>query len=1024
MSEQDHTATNKKRARDNVRRASTASKQPSKSSRKKSVASARDSEAAQDEQSREPTAANVEMTPKKMSKNKRRKSSVAPADSRRGQSSDTIGASKRKSSAIKQKQPALSADVPSQPSFSIPIAKTEDSGSAVPTWDTEKSALPAASHVPLVPALEEQSSAAGLAKQQATADKPKTVSSQVLLAKFARHADKQATSKPPEDVKAESEVSGVAADGSGSTPAAPIPSVASGCASKEDARPASAAAARVSSAAGVEVTVLSPPPTKDVLGAGVTSPQDTVLASGTQAVPSPAVPHFKRAMSLREKLKASSNLSPISLHLTSFDVAAMAKTPKEFLSGTVQFFTKRHAIISIVVVATVFLAVTAFLLTRASNRPRHKEKLCVTDDCLLHASLLMRAAEPNIDACDDFRAHVCSNWSPQTQRKHLKEFDGSTMEDMVYSWFAGLSATLEQGSQVFPVGKKPLAMLESCLSNSSMYGSRIQQLQTFMTQYLELYWPKPPHENVDALRVLITLAYFFQAPLWFVVRPTMARRRTEEGRWTIVLKPAPLINRYFRQHNVVKGSGPTAYMKYWMEFYHAFSNDSTAASEERAIQAEQLEGKILKVLSDAVKALPKHPAVLPIGQLETYTPTVSSSRWLAHLQSTVYDMQSTVDVSLSSRDAALITDRAFFVTVGELFKNYTNKQILEFLEWQFVQHYTPVVDSRFLISMYGDNSTAINLRTAFCSYHVEVPYKALIPSLHFASQITNSVQQMIDHGYKRLVSTAVRLVNESAWLDSESRVVAAEKLASANLRLWPPAAFLDKENLAKIFRAFPDALPSFGEYWLASTLNLINLNRTPEYEEMLDMPLNYALPYFDYDYVENSVGVAVGAVNIPLYYRRGTKAMFYGGFGFSVAFQLAKALDEEGIRWHPKGLPVKSILSASSQEAFDDRYSCVARTTAENETLFPEIPALEIAYTAFLDEVGDPESTTHISKNLSELKVFFMTICHMTCTRSGITEPFSADCNKLVRHSSAFAKAFRCPVGSKMNPKNRCTFFY
>ncbi|XP_050026913.1 endothelin-converting enzyme 1-like [Dermacentor andersoni] len=899
----------------------------------------------------------------------------------------------------------------------MPIAKTEDSGSTVPARDTEESALPAESHVPLVPALEEQSSAAGLAKQQATADKPTTASSQVLRATFSRHADKQAPPKPPKDVKAESEVSGVAADASGSTLAAPIPSDAGGCASKEDARPASAAAAHVSSAAGAEAMMLSAPPAKDVLGAGVTPAQDTVLASGTQAATSPPVPPFKRTMSLRERLKASRNLSPISLHLTSFDVAAMAKSPKEFLSGTVQFFTKRHGIISIVVLATLFLAVTAFLLTRASDRPRRKEKLCVTDDCLLHASLLMRAAERNIDACDDFWAHVCSNWSPQKQRKHLKQFDGSTMEDMVYSWYSGISATLEQGSQVFPVGKKPLAMLESCMSNSSMYGSKIQQLQTFMTQYLELSWPKPPHENVDALRVLITLAYFFQAPLWFAVRPTMAHRRTEEGRWTIVLTPAPLINRYFRQHSVVKGSGPTAYVKYWMEFYHAFSNDSTAAREERAIKAEQLEGKILKELSDAMKALPKRPAVLPIGQLETYTPTVSSSRWLAHLQSTV-------DVSLSSRDAALITDGAFFVTVGELFKNYTNKQILEFLEWQFVQHYTPVVDSRFLISMYGDNSTAINLRTAFCSYHVEVPYKALIPSLHFAAQITNSDQQMIDDGYKRLVSTAVRLVSESAWLDSESRAVAAEKLASADLRLWPPAAFLDKENLARIFRAFPDALPSFGEYWFASTLSLINLNRTPEYEEVLDMPPNYALPYFDYDYVENAVAVAIGAVNIPLYYRRGTKAMFYGGFGFSVAFQLAKTLDEEGIRWHPEGRRVKSILNASLQEAFDDRYSCIARTTAGNETLFPEIPALEIAYTAFLDEVGDPDSTMHLSKQLSELKVFFMTICHMTCTRSGVTQPFSVDCNKLVRHSSAFAKAFRCPVGSKMNPKNKCTFFY
>ncbi|XP_075553482.1 endothelin-converting enzyme 1-like [Dermacentor variabilis] len=615
------------------------------------------------------------------------------------------------------------------------------------------------------------------------------------------------------------------------------------------------------------------------------------------------------------------------------------------------------------------------------------EKLCVTEDCLHHASLLMRAVEPRINACDDFRAYVCSNWSPQKLRKLLKDFDGSVMEDMVHSWFWGMSTTRKQGSKVFLAGRKPLAMLESCMSNSSMYESRIQLLQTLMAEYLYLYWPKPPGENIDALHILIRLAYILKAPFWFAMRPIMACQGAAEGRWSIVLRPSPLINAHLREYHVVKGRRQPAYVKCRMDFYSAFSNDSAEASEERAIQAEQLEGEFLTALSAAVDALPKHTTVLPISELDTYTPTVSSSLWLFYLQNTL-----NLTPVLSWRDAALITDKAFFVTVGELFKNYTNKQILKFLGWQFVQHYAPVVDSRFLISKYGDNSTAMSLRTAFCSYHVEMPYRALILSLHFASQITSSVQQMIDDGYKRLVSTAVRLINDSAWLDAESRTVAAEKLASANLRLWPPAAFLDRENIVRTFRHFPDAEAAFRDYWIACTIEMIHISRTPEYEDVLDMPLNYALPYFDYDYVRNVVGAAIGAVAPRLFYRKGTKAMFYGGFGFSAAFQLAKALDEEGVRWNPMGLPVKSILNASSQEAFDDRYSCLATATAGDGTLFPEIPALEIAYTAFLDEVCDPDNTTHISKNLSELKLFFMTICHKTCTRSGITEPFSNSC--------------------------------
>ncbi|KAH6926331.1 hypothetical protein HPB50_017115 [Hyalomma asiaticum] len=496
----------------------------------------------------------------------------------------------------------------------------------------------------------------------------------------------------------------------------------------------------------------------------------------------------------------------------------------------------RPAVAAIVLAAGLFLVLACFLLMQASNPPSHKTPLCVTDDCLTHANLLMQAADTNIDACEDFYAHVCSRWLSHNERKHMKVLGRSVLEDMVISYLSRMGETLYRSSAVLRVAEKPLAMLKSCMSNSSTHGPTIAQFRDFMRAYLRLPWPRSPPRDVDALGVLITLAYVLQAPFWFAVRPSMSRRGAVEGRWSIVLTPAPLIRQYYLQYRTVRSSGLSAYVKYWMDFYGAFDSDGSAASEERAIQAEQLEERILKALSRAFEALPKHFVVIPIGQLHTYTPTVNSSKWLYYLQA-----YTNVVPALNERDVVLITDRVFFVTVGDLFGNYTNAQIVDFL----------------------------------------------VGSL--------------SRGYDRLVSTAVRLVNNSTWLDSESKALVAEKLASAKLRLWPPAAYLDGEYLAKTYDNFPDDEAAFGNYWIRSIIGMTFLNRTPEYDEVLDMPVNYALPYFDYDYIENAVGVAMGAVNFPLFYRRGTKAMFYGGFGFSAAFQLAKALDKEGIQWDSRG---------------------------------------------------------------------------------------------------------------------------
>ncbi|KAH6926329.1 hypothetical protein HPB50_017113 [Hyalomma asiaticum] len=551
----------------------------------------------------------------------------------------------------------------------------------------------------------------------------------------------------------------------------------------------------------------------------------------------------------------------------------------------------RPAVAAIVLASGFFLVLACFLLMQASNPPSHKTPLCVTDDCLTHANLLMQAADTNIDACEDFYAHVCSRWLSHNERKHMKVLGRSVLEDMVISYLSRMGETLYRSSAVLRVAQKPLAMLKSCMSNSSTYGSTIELFRDFMTEYLQLPWPTSAPRGANALEVLITLAYVLQAPFWFAVRPSMSRRGAVEGRWSIVLTPAPLIRQYYLQYRTVRSSGLSAYVKYWMDFYDAFASDGATASEERAIQAEQLEERILKALTDAVEALPKHFVVIPIGQLDTYTPTVNPSTWLYYLQ-----RYTNVEPALSKRDVVLITDSAYFLTVGELFRNYTNAQILDFLGWQFVQKYAPVADSRFLISRYGDANRARDLRALYCSYHVEVPYKVVLLSLHSISHMRNGAQKIIDTGYDRLVSTAVGLVNNSTWLDSESKALAAEKLASAKLRLWPPTAYMDGEYLANTYDNFPDDEAAFGNYWISSIMGMAFLNRTPEYDEVLDMPVNYALPYFDYDYIENAVGVAMGAVNFPLFYRRGTKAMFYGGFGFSAAFQLVKALDKEGIQ--------------------------------------------------------------------------------------------------------------------------------
>ncbi|XP_075543935.1 endothelin-converting enzyme 1-like [Dermacentor variabilis] len=225
----------------------------------------------------------------------------------------------------------------------------------------------------------------------------------------------------------------------------------------------------------------------------------------------------------------------------------------------------------------------------------------------------------------------------------------------------------------------------------------------------------------------------------------------------------------------------------------------------------------------------------------------------------------------------------------------------------------------------------------------------------------------------------------------------------------PEAVYLD----------FTDNEKSYGDYWVKSRLLVQKLNdRVPGYEYALEIPGNNSSKYLLFNYMMNSVDVAIGVVSRPLFYPQGTQAMLYGGLGFSMALQMVKTMDSEGLKWHPHHGLAYSIKSRSTMSAYQAKDGCLIEQGFPS--VFPEIPAMEIAYAAY---AKSNETHPPIDYALPEDKVFFLTLCYMTCSQRGERNPSAADCNKAVRGSAAFAEAFSCFKGSAMNPEKTCSFF-
>ncbi|KAK8786478.1 hypothetical protein V5799_023746 [Amblyomma americanum] len=659
--------------------------------------------------------------------------------------------------------------------------------------------------------------------------------------------------------------------------------------------------------------------------------------------------------------------------------------------------------------AAVFALVTVVIVLTVLQGYKNVRKLCLTDDCVRHMTLLTKYLDMNRDPCENFSAYVCSAW--HTSSDHSEQVT-SVMDSLQFSWYTHFRDTLLQGTLEIPTGKKPLAMYDMCTTG---YQSGVSQLTPFLEflKKLDLTWPEPPGELFEPLSLVVYLAYKWQSPFWISVT---VLGPTSSGQQRIQVSPGLYIPMMLKQHQNAKPS----YIKYWELFLVHLYPDSATRPPINVTDVENMrdvEGKILEAIYSVMSSGKVQPALFPFSKLSQHVPTASPKVWVEGFQ-----LGLSLNPKLTLQDYLVVSDLSLIRTFTELLSKYDARLLNKHLIWLLVQYHSSYAGYEFLKIHYGSERKAAVYLPAYCAHRVEISYKVLVLALGFYSLFTVQDIRTIDIGFDSLVTEAVKKIDSSVWMDKASKVRVSRKLTAVKKALWPPTAVLDKDELERIYAPFPGNAESFFHYWALVSGAATRSNWTTEYLEAFRLRWNNLPDYTGYDYVLNSVELAIAVATPPAYYRNGTKAMLYGGLLFLMAMQMVRAIDAEGLKWTSNGTAVNSILTDSTNATFQEKASC--KQGAENTNVFPEIPALEITYSALKNSYNHEESEPlPLRKDLPPEKVFFMTMCYLTCAKPFFQYPFSADCNKLVQHSKSFAVAFNCPKGSKMNPEKKCSFF-
>ncbi|KAH7960331.1 hypothetical protein HPB49_018728 [Dermacentor silvarum] len=258
----------------------------------------------------------------------------------------------------------------------------------------------------------------------------------------------------------------------------------------------------------------------------------------------------------------------------------------------------------------------------------------------------------------------------------------------------------------------------------------------------------------------------------------------------------------------------------------------------------------------------------------------------------------------------------------------------------------------------------------------------------------------------------------------------------------PEENFFSDVNLARLYRDFPNIGASFISNYIAVAQAYRLLIGHDSFISVYSKRLGGGAPN-RYNYYYNIAYMSLGAMEPPILYLDGTEAMMYGSFGTLIAECLVRSFDKRGVLVNELGKKETWWNSTTYAERvscdfLSDSMSGGSGTSHDAKTrpagsrdprevrfsaLFPLAPALTTSFIAHRGALfKEGRYVQHRLRGLedySDDQVFFLTYCLMTCARNSSGEA----CNVPLRQMQAFADAFQCTTGSRMNPYKKCTFF-
>lgn len=682
------------------------------------------------------------------------------------------------------------------------------------------------------------------------------------------------------------------------------------------------------------------------------------------------------------------------------------------------------------------------------------EKVCVSPGCIHTASRVLEYMDPSVDPCDDFYEFTCGNFLKKTNipddKSSVTSF--SIISDMLQEQLRTMieEPVHEDEPKPFQLTKK---LYRACMNKTLIENEGLDTIHSILEDLGG--WPvlKGPmwseadfdwRKSVYKFRkVGYSVDYFIDFSVGVDVKNSTKR--------IIDLDQASL---GLRREFLTKGLDDKivrAYYNYMVDIAVLFGADKERAVRELR-ESLEFEMKLANISLPSEKRRNATALYNPmtIEQLQIKFPSIP---WTEYMN------------TLLAPDTKVTNDEVIVVSVPSYIKNFealvsrTPKRVqANYVMWRAaassVSYLTEKLRKRQL-----DYTTIVTGRTErearwkecidISAGSLSIASGALYVRKYFNEEARQNAKEMVAD----IRAEFQDILKNVDWMDDETRQNALDKAKSMSTHIAYPDELLDDNKLEEFY----DGLELDPDQYMRSILNLTLFGTRFSFKR-LRQPVNKtdwithgrpAVVNAFYSSIENSIQFPAGILQGVFFNADRPRYMNYGAIGFVIGHEITHGFDDQGRQFDKNGNLV-DWWQEETKKAFVEKAQCIIdqygnysvpelklnlngiNTQGENIADNGGIKEAYLAYNRWVERNGEEPYLPGL--RYTGRQMFWVSAASIWCSKTRneelqqliVTDEHAPDKYRVIvplSNMEYFAKDFKCPMGSNMNPEKKCNIW-